>query len=250
MFTNEILSSLNELEYSIYDCIVKNKERIAHMTIKELAEEAHVSTGSILRFCKKMGCDGYSHFKLCYREYLKQEQINLEDTGEATLKNFIFYIDSKEFQASIEQAFNLLKDSKQIIFTGIGSSGTLGKYGARYFSNIGRFSFYVEDPWQPVLQDLTDHTVAIALSESGTTPQTIDIASQLKERGSLLIAITNNTNSTLAHIADCNITYHVPEVIVNKGNITTQVPVIYIIETLAKKLYALWQENSNNICKQ
>ena len=239
MFSNAVLASLNELEHSIYDCIAKNKDRIVHMSIKELAAEAHVSTGSILRFCKKVGCDGYSHFKICYREYLNQEQIALEDNGETVLKNFVFYVDSKEFQASIENAFLILKESKQIIFTGIGSSGTLGKYGARYFSNIGRFSFYVEDPWQPILQDLTDHTVAIALSESGTTPQTIDIASQLKERGSLLIAVTNNSTSTLARIADCNIAYHVPEVIVNKGNITTQVPVIYIIEALAKKLYAL-----------
>lgn len=242
MFSNAVLASLNELEHSIYNYITKNKDRIAHMTIKELAAEAHVSTGSVLRFCKKVGCDGYSHFKLCYREYLNQEQIALEDSGETVLKNFVFYVDSKEFQASIEQAFLLLKESKQIIFTGIGSSGTLGKYGARYFSNIGRFSFHVEDPWQPVLQDLSDHTVAIALSESGTTPQTIDIANQLKERGSLLIAISNNESSTLAKIADCNITYHVPEVIVNKGNITTQVPVIYIIEALAKKLYALSED--------
>ena len=238
MFSNAVLSSFNELEHSIYECITKNKEHIAQMTIKELATEAHVSTGSILRFCKKVGCDGYSHFKLCYREHLNQEKMAFADNGETVLKNFVYYVDSKEFQTSIEQAFLLLKESKQIIFTGIGSSGTLGKYGARYFSNIGHFSFYVEDPWQPILQDLTNHTVAIALSESGTTSQTIDIASQLKERGSLLITVTNNENSTLAKIADCVVAYHVPEVIVNRSNITTQIPVLYIIETLAKKLYA------------
>lgn len=238
MFNHEVLSSLNELEHSIYDCVAKNKDRLAHMTIKELADEAHVSTGSVLRFCKKLGCDGYSHFKLSYREYLQQEQFFLEDTGETALKNFLFYIDSKEFQDSIEAAFQLLKQSRQIIFIGVGSSGTLGRYGARFFSNIGRFSLCVEDPWQPVLQDLTTDTVAIALSESGSTSQTIDIAHQLKERGSKLISITNGAGSTLGRMADLCISYYVPEVINSKGNITTQVPVIYILETLAKKLYA------------
>lgn len=239
MFTAEMLSSLSELECAIYDCITKNKDQIARMTIKELAGEAHVSTGSILRFCKKMGCDGYSHFKLCYREYLQQEKAGLGDTGETTLKSFIFYMDSREFQDSIDRAFQILRDSRQIIFIGVGSSGTLGRYGARYFSNVGRFSLCVEDPWQPVLQNLTEDTVAVALSESGTTPQVIEIANQLKERGGPLIAITNNANSTLAKIADCNITYHVPEVIISKGNITTQVPVVYILETLAKRLYLI-----------
>ena len=94
----------------------------------------------------------------------------------------------------------------------------------------------MEDPWQPVLQNFVKNTVIIALSESGTTPQTIDIASQMKERGSLLISITNNSNSTLAKIADCNITYHVPEIIVNNSNITTQVPVLFIDRNTGKKI--------------
>lgn len=237
MFNNEVLSSLNELEYSIYNCITKNQDHIAHMTIKELAAEAHVSTGSILRFCKKVGCTGYSHFKLCYRDYLEQQRQDLVDSGEATIKNFFFYIDSPAFRQSIDDACRMLQKARQVIFIGIGSSGALGKYGARYFSNMGKFSLNVEDPWQPVLQTLGTDTVAVVLSESGTTPQTVNIASQLKERGSLLLCITNHAGSTLAKIADCSITYHVPEVINSRGNITTQVPVLYILETLAKKLY-------------
>ena len=117
----------------------------------------------------------------------------------------------------------------------------LGKYGARYFSNVGRFSLFIDDPWLPVLQDLAENTVTIALSESGLTSQTITIASQLQERGSRLISITNNANSVLARMSDCNISYHVAEALVNERNVTTQIPVIYIIETLAKKLY-----NSDN----
>ena len=38
-------------------------------------------------------------------------------------------------------------------------------------------------------------------------------------------------------MADCNISYHVTERMVNERNVTTQVPVLYIMETLAKKLY-------------
>ncbi|MDO5391346.1 MAG: MurR/RpiR family transcriptional regulator [Eubacteriales bacterium] len=237
MFTNEVLADFNELELSIYNCILKNKENISYMTIKDLAEAAHVSTSTVLRFCKKMGFEGYTHFKLRYKESLQQENIMLKDADDVVLKNFIYRTESDDFRKTIAEASGILNTSRQIIFVGIGSSGTLGKYGARFFSNIGRFSLYVEDPWQPVLQNLSEKTVAIALSESGTTMQTIDIAHQLKERGCKLIAITNTSNSTLAKMADCNITYHVPELIINNVNITTQLPVIYIIETLARNLY-------------
>ena len=118
---------------------------------------------------------------------------------------------------------------------GIGTSGILAKYGARFFSNVGRFSLYVDDPYLPILQDMTDNTVTIALSESGITQQTVNLAVQLKERGSVLISITNNSTSTLAKIADHTISYHVPEILINQTNITTQVPVLYILETLARQ---------------
>ena len=238
MFTHEIVSSFNELEMSIYNCIIKNKTRISHMKIKDLADEAHVSTATILRFCKKLGCEGYSEFKLRYKEYLQQTALLLTDSEETTVKGFLTRIDSKEFQDSLNEAFSILKDSQRIILIGIGTSGILAQYGARFFSNVGRFSLYVDDPYLPILQDLSEDTVTIALSESGNTQQTINLAMQLKERGSLLLSITNHPGSTLDRISDYSITYHVPEILVNHTNITTQVPVVYILETLARNFYS------------
>lgn len=238
MFTHEIVSSFNELEMSIYNCIIKNKTRISHMKIKDLADEAHVSTATILRFCKKLGCEGYSEFKLRYKEYLQQTALLLTDSEETTVKGFLTRIDSKEFQDSLDEAFSILKDSQRIILIGIGTSGILAQYGARFFSNVGRFSLYVDDPYLPILQDLSEDTVTIALSESGNTQQTINLAMQLKERGSLLLSITNHPGSTLDRISDYSITYHVPEILVNHTNITTQVPVVYILETLARNFYS------------
>lgn len=237
MFSRELIASFNELDLSIYNCIIKNKNEISHMKIKELADEAHVSTATVLRFCKKMGCEGYSEFRLRYKEYLKHEDGYVRDSGETTLKGFVSRIDSKDFQESICRAHDILENSKRIIFIGIGSSGILGKYGARFFSNVGRFSLYVEDPFLPILQDMALDTVTVALSVSGNTEQTIDLANQLKEGGSRLIAITNNSDSTLSRMADCNITYHVPSIMTHDTNITTQVPVVYILEALAMKFY-------------
>ena len=73
MFTYEEIMSLNELEMTVYQYILKNKEKAGYMKIRELAEEAHVSTTTILRFCKKMGCSGYSEFKVQFKMYLKNQ---------------------------------------------------------------------------------------------------------------------------------------------------------------------------------
>ena len=237
MFTHEVLSTLNELEISIYNYIVKNQEKIATMKIRELADEAHVSTATILRFCKKIGCEGYSDFKLKYTEYLKNEQKYSIYDNETNLKNLTAWVASSEYTECIDHAYEMLKNASRIIFLGVGSSGVLGKYGARYFCNVGRFSLYVDDPFLPILQDCPESTVAIAISESGYTRETIHLTSQMKEHGIRILTITNNGASTLAKISDYNIVYHVPEMTVNSTNITTSLPVIYILEDLAMRFH-------------
>ena len=237
MFTKEVMEQFTELDFAVYDCIVKHKKQLHKITIKELAAMAHVSTATVLRFCRKCGAEGYSEFKIRYKEYLEGKQEALKDDKETELKSFLTRINSQDFQESLDKAHKILVQSKCILFIGIGTSGILGKYGARYFSNVGYFSLFIDDPWLPILQNPSEGTVMIVLSESGMTRQTLYIASHLQQRGCPLISVTNNANSVLAKMADCNISYHVTERMVNDRNVTTQIPVLYIIETLAKGLY-------------
>ena len=69
MFTHEMIKSFNQLEMDVYNYIISNEEKVVYMKVRELAEAVHVSTTTILRFCKKVGCEGYSEFRL----KLKQE---------------------------------------------------------------------------------------------------------------------------------------------------------------------------------
>ena len=56
MFTHEMIKSFNQLEMDVYNYIIGNEEKVVYMKVRELAEEVHVSTTTILRFCKKVGC--------------------------------------------------------------------------------------------------------------------------------------------------------------------------------------------------
>ena len=76
MFSYEVIQSLNDLELSVYNYIVENSHKIIKMKIKDVANEAHVSTTTILRFCKKLGCDGYSEFKVKFKLYLDKKVEN------------------------------------------------------------------------------------------------------------------------------------------------------------------------------
>ena len=240
MFTYEVLQSYNELEMLVYNYVIEHKNEVKFMTIRELAEAVHVSTSTIIRFCRKTGCEGYSEFRVQFKLFLKEEKDNREklsrDTGVDEMMHFLHTVTSTEYENSIVKAAEMVQKAGRLIFIGIGTSGILGKYGARYFSNIGKFSQYIEDHYYPIGTDM-ETTVVIALSESGETEQTLKLAERFKRHNCKIFSITNGTSCTLAKMSDYNLSYHVPERLAQgEYNITTQIPVIYLMETIGRRL--------------
>src|SRR5699024_11488415 len=74
MFTQEEIASFNELETSLYNYIAGNMDKVAYMRIRELADATHVSTTTILRFCRKVGCEGFSEFKVRIKMQIEETE--------------------------------------------------------------------------------------------------------------------------------------------------------------------------------
>lgn len=237
LFTYENIKKLNELEIGIYKYILANKDIIQYMTIRELAVAVHTSTASIIRFCEKLGCLGYSEFRERFKQYLKKSMIKEPGDDLNEILHYFERTNTSAFETEIEKAANMIRNADKIIFVGIGSSGTLGKYAARYFSNMGKFSLSLEDPYYPVLTDMTEDTIVIALSVSGETELLIDLLNRFQKHKCKLLSITNDSNSTIAKMSDWNISYNM-EIKMREPiyNVTTQVPVIFLIEAIARRL--------------
>ena len=236
VFNYKVIQSFNELELLVYNYIMKHKEEIKYMTIRELSEAVHVSTSTILRFCKKCGCEGYSEFRLKYKMYLKEERKEPKTSGIEEIMHFFQSTQTKEFCQIMQDIELVIEEADSIIFIGIGTSGILGKYGARYFSNLEKFSQYIEDPYYPISRD-QKNTVVIALSVSGETKEVIQMTERFRAHQCRIISITNKASCTLAKLSDFNLAYYVSEDFVREEyNITSQVPVLYILETIGKNL--------------
>lgn len=238
MFTYNILQTYNDLEMLVYSYVMEHREEVKYMTIRELAEAVHVSTSTVLRFCKKTGCDGYSEFKIMFRQFLEEEKKvkKVKDTGIDEIMYFLHSITSTEYEKKINEIVEHIREAKNLIFIGIGTSGILGKYGARYFSNIGKYSQYIEDPYYPIHEDL-ESTMVVALSESGETQQVIQMAERFKRHHARIFSITNGNSCTLARISDYHLDYYVRHHMIHEEyNITTQVPMLYLLETIGRRL--------------
>ena len=215
MFGVDQVKALNDLEMLVYGYVMKYPEKVRYMRIRELASEAHVSTSTILRFCKKMGCGGYTEFKLQLKEHL-------EHRGQVRIKDDIS-----------EVIFN----ADHVFLAGSGMSGIVAKYGARYFSSMGKFCLYIDEPHYPTESRFLEHSLVIVFSVSGESRDTIGHVTRFKEQGCIILSITNTENCTIAKLSDYNIPYYVTYMRLKDYDVTTQIPAISIVERLGKKLY-------------
>ena len=237
MFSHRDLAHLNDLEMQVYQFIIRHRERVGYMTIRELAEQAAVSTTTVLRFCRKMHCEGWSEFRIRLRLTEQQTAPLVNTASVSEMLSFFKSINNDEFEQLIAQAAQKINQAERVFFIGVGTSGSLAKYAARFFSNLGKFSHAIDDPYYPVSPDLYENAIAIMLSVSGETEEILRIASQFSLNKCKIIAITNTGSCSLAKMSDFTLCYHVPIIrMADNSDVTTQVPVTYIIEAIGRQL--------------
>jgi len=247
LFTTQHLKSLNELELDIYKYIQQNSAKIEHMKIRELANELHCSTTTILRFCRKLECNGYTEFKLKLNMSLKGKSASQIVQNEECAVLQYFQNMNPKLDVEIKEAAMLVSQASRIMLMGMGTSGIMAKFGARYLSNMGKLVHYVDDPFYPVPDDFYKDFVIIIISTSGETKEMIDKIHRFKTLNAMIISITNSATSTIAKLSDFSLSYYVPiekrSDNLSLQDITTQVPVVYLIEKLGKEVSQITQSN-------
>ena len=239
MFTPEQIAQFSGLDYAIYDYVVKHPHEVAYMRIRELAEAVHVSPPTVLRFCKKVGCDGFSEFKTKWKLHLRENERTSIISSQEALREFFERTLTADYERTILDAATVIARADHVIFVGSGSSGILAEYGSRYFSAFQKFSVYIKDPFFPIYGHYFTNCVVIALSVSGETQHTLAQVHRFKEKGGTIIGITNRKHCSLANISDYNLTYYATAERMGQTDVTTQLPVVYLLERLAKEMYRL-----------
>ena len=156
MFSYDEIQKYNETDMLIYRYIISNAEKVPYMTIRELAGEIHTSPGAILRFCSKNSFQGYAELKEALRRQNQTLQRSLPSSDLQELSAFFERTNCSAFEEKLAPAVSIIRQAEPVLFAGKGSSGTLARYGARYFSNLGKFSVGLEDTCYPVEMCIRD----------------------------------------------------------------------------------------------
>lgn len=245
MFTIEQIQSLNELELEVYQYVMQHQTAVPYMRIRELAAEAHVSTTTVLRFCKKMDCDGYAEFKLRMKQFLGQQSAIAVPDDLYELRTFLERLETASYQKILDQAASVIAKADRVLCVGICNSGHVAEYAARYISSFGKFALSVTDPFYPAHQ-INDsmNTAALVFSVSGEAINTLKLAREFKKHGCRMICITNTDQTTLSRLSDVTLPYFITlhrtwedaEKGIPEIDFSSQVPAVILAEVLAKRL--------------
>lgn len=126
---------------------------------------------------------------------LKEAKKALQIEADAVLKL------REELDGSFKKAMELIIDGQgRVVFTGVGKTGLVAKKLAATFSSTGTSAFFVHagEALHGDLGMIREGDIVIAVSNSGETDEVISLIPSLRRIGITLIALTGNSDSTLA----------------------------------------------------
>nr|WP_245331490.1 MurR/RpiR family transcriptional regulator [Clostridium algifaecis] len=213
----EVYSSLNAKEQKVAKYILDNTEDIVHFSITELADCSSVSDATVFRLCNKLGYKGYQDLKINLACAVVKpmenihEEINENDNmyiiiqklltaNEFSLENTV-KINSDE---NLEKAVNLILNSGEIIFYGMGGSGSLAYDAYHKFVRTGiRCVVNTDSHWQAMISSMAKkNDVIIAFSNSGSNKELIESMKIGIKNGVKVISITGNAKSPISKVSD------------------------------------------------
>ncbi|MFT8351627.1 MurR/RpiR family transcriptional regulator [Clostridium saccharoperbutylacetonicum] len=218
----EYMDNLSETDNSIRKYILSYPEKVINMSIKEIADATYTSSATVLRFCRKVGSDKFSDFKIQIAKEISETQVGKEKidaNAPFTASDSMMHIAEKLYTNSrnsikdtmdmfeyskVEDIVDKIIKSKVVDIYGVGTSLSSTFEFKEKLLRIGMNVHLEMNNNNQVYQALNSEMthIAIIVSYSGNTEHILRIASILKENNTPIIAITGMKHNKLREISE------------------------------------------------
>jgi RpiR family transcriptional regulator, carbohydrate utilization regulator len=223
------LPSLAPAEQRVGKLVLADPRAFANLPVSELSDRAHVSKPTVVRFCRSMGYDGLSDFKLKLAGSVSEgvpfihRSVDVDDKVsdvlvkviDNTVAAFLKYRnDASSF--AIEKAAMALTDTYEkrgrIEFFGVGNSGIVAQDAQHKFFRLGVTSIAYSDGHMQVMSASTlgSEDCVVVISNSGRTRDLMDACDIARKNGATTIVLTAS-GSPLASAGHIHLSADHPE---------------------------------------
>jgi len=222
-----LYQELTEREQRIASYVLAEPEKVTHMTAKELASECSTVPSAVIGFCKSIGVDGFSKFKiLLSRDVGKTDSTEplpafdkdddtqavfskVFNSGINTLSDTLRMLDFENIKEITKKLF----EAERIFIFGVGTSSVVAIDANYRFSQFGFHAYaYTDILFMNVMAvNMNPGDVAIGISHSGRTKVVVDAIRHAKKAGAGTIALCSFSGSPLCRESDYSISVYADE---------------------------------------
>ena len=245
------LPSLAPAEQRVGKLCLADPRAFAKLPVSELADRSHVSKPTVVRFCRSVGYDGLSDFKLKLAGTVNEgvpfihRSVDADDKTsdvmvkviDNTVAAFLKYRNDASSMA-IEKAVNALLESynsgRQIQFFGVGNSGIVAQDAQHKFFRLGINTTAYSDGHMQVMSAsiLGPGDCVVVISNSGRTRDLMDACDIARKNGATTIVITAS-GSPLASAGNIHLSADHPEGFDKYSPMVSRLLHLMIIDILA-----------------
>ncbi|RVX42335.1 RpiR family transcriptional regulator [Nonomuraea polychroma] len=247
------MPALRPSERRIAEAFVAAPAAAANLSIADLAARCGTSTTSVVRFYRRMGYARYKDFRIDLTRAVAREELATSSLPEASgdidrhdsLEGIVSKVAMNETlsiadtarsldMAALAEAVALLGAARRIDTFGVGASALVGLDLQQKLSRIGRTAINWHDAhaaWTSAAT-LDGTCVAVAVSHSGATVDTVEFLSIARGSGAATVAITNFRDSPLAGAADVTLTTAARETKFRSGALGSRIAQLMVVDCL------------------
>ena len=254
----------SEAEKSIAAYFLSRQLSLEGESVRHVASSTFTSPATVMRFCQRLGFEGYADFREAYlkeNSYLSShfQDINanrpflekgspmavagkLSALYSETVQDTLALLISKELEAAVK-----LLDKAQNIY--IASGGVYSDLASAFRENMSKIGkTVIISPSNGVYYEAcyrNADSCFILISYSGETPRIVSAAKRLSRKNVPTISITSFGSNTLASVCSCCL--HIStrqKLISNLGNFSINLSVLYLLDVLYAGCFRLhYREN-------
>lgn len=248
------LPSMSSAMVKIAELLLQDPSAPLEMSITELAERAGTSPATVTRFCRQLGYPGYVQFRVGvatdsgrgaddddrWRTEMSRTLDPNDTPGDVARTLLSAHVRSLRATASVLEPETCARVAARmsvgslVDIYGTGGSAQMAEEMMIRLYRIGVNAHSWGDVHAGLASAsmLSGSAVAIGISHSGQTEETIEMVSRAKGSGAFTVAITSKQNSALAQIADEYLLASVPDRYLHPADLSAKHSQLFVLDLL------------------
>ncbi len=246
-----LLPGLARAEQRVAKVVLEDPASVARRSITEVALAANTSETTVTRFCKAVGVGGYPQLRIALAADTARTEarttrnlggeIGPEDDLAAVIGK-VSFADARAVEetadqldvATLERVIEVVAGAGRVDVYGVGASAFVAADLQQKLHRIGRVCFSWSDTHIMLTSAavLSPGDVAIGVSHTGATTDTVEALRVAREHGAITIAVTNFPRSPITEVADYVLTTAARETTFRSGATASRIAQLTVIDCL------------------